>query len=142
MLIIMDWHLALTCALFFVISFAYGWGLLFFFRDKFSWSLASVVGIASVVIMTYILIWQLRGLGNDSIQPVYDLALVFLSALPGMAWVDFELRTDNGQKVRIRELLKEQKETKEMLREVLFILGMRDEAMEYLKRYRQEINKN
>lgn len=132
----LDWPLFGTILLFFVLSWFYGWGLVQFFGHNFRWSLAAVVGIASVISLTYVLVWQVRGLGSDTLQPVWDLALVFLAALPGMTWVDYKLKTyrENGQKTRIRELLKEQKEAKMMLREILMVLNLRREAQEYLER--------
>lgn len=108
-MILIDWELGLL-ALSFLIFFSpiYAWGMLKWFNShedrplvkdgklqkppyRFSWSIASVIGIASVVSMTYVFVWQLRGISTP-LQAVWDLAIVFLAALPGMIWVDNKLK--------------------------------------------------
>jgi len=108
-MILIDCELGLL-ALSFLIFFSpiYAWGMLKWFNShedrplvkdgklqkppyRFSWSIASVIGIASVVSMTYVFVWQLRGIPTP-LQPVLDLAIVFLSALPAMIAVDQKLK--------------------------------------------------
>lgn len=91
-----DLPLATTAIFFFVISFLYGWGLLQWHRDDFAWDLAATIGIASIVSCSYSFVWIARlSLGYEPIptllQIPYDLAIVFLAALPGMTWVRVEL---------------------------------------------------
>jgi hypothetical protein len=38
-------------------------------------------------------VWQTRGIG-EPLQAVWDLAIVFLCATPGMTWVDYQLMRD------------------------------------------------
>ena len=91
-----DWPLFLTGLFFFLLSWLYAFGLLHFFRYNFRWSLASVVGIASVISVTYVTVWQMRGAGE--LQAVWDLAIIFLCALPGMTCVDYQLMEDEEKK--------------------------------------------
>ena len=96
MIVWMDWPLALTGLFFFLLSWLYAFGLLHFFRYNFRWSLAATVGIASVVSVTYVMVWQVRG--ASELQAVWDLAIVFLCALPGMIYVDYQLMEDEEKK--------------------------------------------
>ena len=91
-----DLPLVVTAIFFFLISWLYGWGLLQWHRDDFAWDLAATIGIASIISCTYAFVWIARlSLGYEPIptllQIPYDLAIVFLVALPGMTWVRLEL---------------------------------------------------
>lgn len=156
-MIFVDLPLTATAMFFFVLSFAYAWGMLNVrifrqdMRDTFAWDLAATVGIASVVSCTTVFVWIPRGQIVDILQVPYDLAIVFLAALPGMTYHRYKLneyrdckknRSDNQLEMlqeQTREILKQQRDTKLMLSEVLTLIGMRQEAKEYLK---QVINQN
>lgn len=125
-MIFFDVPLVLTAALFFVLSWLYGWGLLKFHRYRlervrlervqFAWDLASIVGIASVVSCTYSLVWMVRG--GQPVAPIqipYDLAVVFLFALPGMTWVRVMLRDDDARKMRHITRLEERVQRQEQM---------------------------
>lgn len=157
-MIVLDLPLILLSIFFFLISWAYGWGLVHFFGDKFRWSLAAVTGIASVISCTYVFVWQVRGI--EPLQAVFDLAIVFLAALPGMTYVDYKLKEKDNkifgagieygkqayleefQELRIhtREILERQKEIQQTLQEAMSLWGMRREAEEYLKQYQKNLN--
>lgn len=115
-MILIDWPLGLL-ALSFLVFFSpiYAWGMLKWFSSvedrplvkdgrlqkppyRFSWAIASVIGIASVVSMTYVFVWQLRGI-QEPIQAVWDLAIVFLAALPAMVVVDQKLKKNLIDKI-------------------------------------------
>lgn len=59
---------------------------------RFSWSIASTIGIASVVTMSHVF-------GLVSLQDVWNLAIVFLAALPGMIYVDQKLKKNLIDKI-------------------------------------------
>jgi len=163
-MIIIDIPLAITAILFFFLSWAYGWGLLIFFQDRFAWDLASVIGIASVISCTYSLVWIARqSLGVDPIpvllQIPYDLAIVFLAALPGMTKVRIELRrTEEGRKrevIRLRCKVKEQSElinnienildkheqkAQQRIDELIKVFEMQGRAKELLKEHLNNMN--
>lgn len=151
----LDAPLIFTCIFFFFLSFAYGDGMLRVkmfgkdMKDEFAWDLAATVGIASVVSCTTVFVWLVRqAMGITPLPNIYqvpfDLAMVFLSALPGMTLHRIRLNEYRQKKSdrsnhqlellqeQTREILKQQKETKLMLAEVLSLIGMRREAMEYL----------
>jgi hypothetical protein len=151
----LDLPLVATAGFFFAISWLYGWGLLHFFRHNFRWSLAATVGIASVVSCTGIFVWQVRGLGVDTLQPVWDLAIVFLAALPGMIWTDLVMADDRErgkrQLARLEKQVREQDEmiaaveriiakheakAQQRIDELVRIFEMREKAREYINSFK------
>jgi len=86
-----DVPLIAVAIFFFLVSWLYAWVLFRYLPlQHFSWSLVSVIGIASVVTLVYVFVWQLRP--TPPLQAVLDLAIVFAAALPGMTWVDWRQR--------------------------------------------------
>ena len=157
----LDLPLAITAIFFFLISWLYGWGLLRWHRNDFAWDLAATIGIASIVSCTYSFVWTSRlSLGYEPIpillQIPYDLAIIFLVALPGMTWVRVELRKDERTKEQqIEELKRRVLEQDEMmcsieaiireegqrsLEEIIKVLEMRDEAKSMLREHINSLN--
>ena len=91
-----DIPLIIVAVLFFILSWLFGWGLLYFFRYDFRWHRASVVGILSVVSCTGTLVWYLR-YGSLAWELIWSLFVVFAAALPGMILVDIELQKDKAK---------------------------------------------
>lgn len=137
-MITVDLPLILTASFFFIISWAYGWGLLKFFRHRFAWDMASVVGIVSVVCCTFTFVWMVRlWLGyNEPLYVVYsqvlvDLAIVFYAALPGMTWVRVVLRKD--EQARREEIASQRKEIVD-LQETIVLLCEREQQNDAMLR--------
>jgi hypothetical protein len=112
-MILFDWPLVATMALFYLISWVYGWGLLHFFRYEFHWDKAAVMGIASVTSITFLIVWTVRlyilGYSEPSLatvtQFVWDLMWVFFAALPGMMKVREVLVSDQQEmKAELKQL--------------------------------------
>lgn len=138
---LIDWRLFILSLLFLLFfSPIYAWGMLKWFystsdksilkwnRDKkrftiqkppyrFSWSIASVIGIASVVSMSYVA-------GLLSLQDVFNLAVVFLAALPGMIFVDMQLKKNLTNKIQ---------ELKNQIKVLTTLLDMYEKATGKLK---------
>jgi len=112
-MILFDWPLVATMALFYIISWVYGWGLLHFFRYEFHWDKAAVMGIASVTSITFLIVWTIRLSLLDYSEPslatvtqfVWDLMWVFFAALPGMMKVREVLVADQrAMKAELKQL--------------------------------------
>jgi hypothetical protein len=159
----MDLPLAGTMIFFLLLSFLYAWGMLnvpvmgYDLKEQFAWDLAAMAGIAVVVSFATVFVWEIRlVLGINPLPTVHqvpwDLWWIFSAALPGMTFHRIRLnqyrqrRADksDGQLMalqdRTREILRHQKETKQMLTEVLTLIGMQREAKEYLERLRDYHN--
>ena len=103
MVIIVDFYLVKLAMIFlFLLGPLYAWGILYFFRDNFSWHWISVGGISTVVTFTALFVWSPRGMTYE--QYWYDLVVIFLSALPAMIFVGEVLRRDRKNKALNLEL--------------------------------------
>jgi len=117
-MIMMDWPLAITALLFFVISWPYAWGLLRFFGNNFHWDKAAVLGILFVTSGTYTFVWTIRRVLGYELSPVvfeqcvYDLFIVFSAALPGMMFVRYQLV--KRRRAQYQELIRLQKENADL----------------------------
>jgi hypothetical protein len=65
-------------------------------------------------------IWQTRGIG-EPLQAVWDLAIIFLCALPGMTWVDYELMKDEEDR-ELDKRMKKKEEKEDKIREVIGVV--------------------
>lgn len=163
-MVIWDKSLIVVVALFlFFLGPVYAWGLLYFFRSNFQWHLASIVGICTTVSLTAVMVWYVRGIPLSPEQVVYDLAIVFTSASPSMAFVGYVLDRDRKalrkklnimqgwldrsdiaiheqrreraiMMEQIRQLIKDnQRSEQEVFQQVLMLIGLRDEAEKMIR---------
>ncbi|MBD3260667.1 MAG: hypothetical protein GF334_03155 [Candidatus Altiarchaeales archaeon] len=136
-MVVLDLPLLVLSGIFAGLSVGYAWGLLYFFKDNFRWSLAASWGIAWVVLSVYFTLWQIR-FPNPG-QALFDLFLVFSAAFPAMIFVDLRLKDYRSNKQleelrdQTRELLKSHTETKKMLANALALWGLRQEAQQILR---------
>lgn len=122
-----DLPLIVVSALFLVLGFLYGWGLLRWFRDDFRWSYASVMGILSVVSVVGTLVWYPR-YGDLAWELVWSLFVPFSTALAGMLWVDRVLRQDRALRdLRLAQLEERVLEQDELLEKVEQIIDRHEQ---------------
>lgn len=132
-MIVFDWPLMVLAGLFLLFfGPVYAWGMVRWFGGnsdrsilsfqngtltinkppyRFNWSIAATVGIAFIVSVSYVF-------SLVSLQGVFNLAIVFLSALPAMIYVDIRLKKTTV----VDDLIKQQNVTAEQIRsmQVLF----------------------